>query len=57
MDNKETLRAVVRSLNLIEVHGKNNLDYMLGCIQAVNSVIENMIRQESDSKKEEEVNG
>lgn len=32
MDNKELLRLIIRTLETIEVRGRENLDKMLGCI-------------------------
>lgn len=36
---KTTIEAVIRTLNDIDVKGKNNLDMMLGCIIALESVL------------------
>ena len=33
------LQAIKNTLNLIEVHGEDNLNSLLGCIQAVNALI------------------
>lgn len=35
---KKQLQMVVQTLNLIEVHGKNNLDMLLGCILTLNKL-------------------
>ena len=31
-ENKKKIQALIQTLELIEVHGKSNLDMMLGCI-------------------------
>lgn len=31
-ETKATIIAVINTLNNVEVHGKNNLDMVLGCI-------------------------
>lgn len=42
---KEILNMLIRSLNLVEVHGKNNLDIILGCIQTLEK-LESMVKTE-----------
>lgn len=36
----ETIKKVIFTLGLVEVHGAENLSRLLGCIQALQSVIE-----------------
>lgn len=50
---EEFLNNLLKSLNCIEVKGRDNLDVLLGCMIA----IENAIEQLNDPQKEEEVNG
>lgn len=42
------LQAVINTLNSIEVHGKDNLSKLLGCINLLESVL-----TEPDEQKEE----
>lgn len=44
---KKTVEAVIRTLNDIEIKGRNNMDMLLGCILALESAL---------NQKEEEVN-
>ena len=37
--NKAYLGAIVTTLNSIEVHGKDNLSKLLGCINALESIL------------------
>lgn len=37
-ETKQKLRAVVQTLDLIEVRGKENLDMLLGCILTLNAL-------------------
>ena len=37
--NKAYLEAIVTTLNSIEVHGKDNLSKLLGCINALESIL------------------
>ena len=48
-----TLRAVASTLNLVEVKGKNNLDKLLGCINALETVVQAI----ESTPGEEEQNG
>lgn len=50
---EEFLNNLLKSLNCIEVKGRDNLDVLLGCMIA----IENAIEQLNDPQKEEEING
>ena len=36
----ETIKKVIYTLNLVEVHGADNMNRLLGCIQALESVLE-----------------
>lgn len=47
----DTIQAVITTLNKIEVHGKNNLDMLLGCIMALEQIYAQMER-EAKSKEE-----
>lgn len=38
--NEETIAKVIHTLNQIEVHGKENLDKLLGCIMVLEKEIE-----------------
>lgn len=38
-DSKQIIEGVVRTLEQIEVKGRNNLDMLLGCILALESVV------------------
>lgn len=59
MENISTLiRVVISTLNDVEVRGKNNLDKMLGSINALETVAQIVESQtELQHTKEEEVNG
>lgn len=46
--NKAYLEAIVNTLNSIEVHGKDNLSKLLGCINALESIL---AEQEDGEKK------
>lgn len=52
----ETLKKVVATLGSIEVHGKNNLDMLLGCIMALEQ-IDAQMKQEAKKKEEETADG
>ena len=40
------LEAVIRTLNDIEVHGKNNLDMLLGCIMTLEQIQKDLAKEE-----------
>lgn len=44
------LDALIQTLNRIEVHGKDNLDMLLGCIQALET-INNNLKGEDDGRQ------
>lgn len=50
----EILRAIIYTLNQIEVHGKENLDRLLGSIQELEKLDASL---RAKSKKEEKTNG
>ena len=55
MDNQILLQKIVltiNTLNQIEVHGKQNLNYMLGCIQTLEGILEDI-----GQEKQENING
>ena len=45
----DTIQAIISTLNKIEVHGKDNLDMLLGCIM----LLERMITAPEEDKPEE----
>lgn len=47
----DLLNAVIHTLNTVSVHGKEDLDAMLGCIQA----LEKLVSQLETHPKDEEV--
>lgn len=47
------IERIISTLNNIEVHGKNNLDMLLGCIMALEK-IESQIEQDAKEKTKEE---
>lgn len=55
------IRLVISTLNEVEVKGKDNLDKLLGSINALESVVQIMERSAGSTKtepeKQEEVNG
>ena len=51
-----TIKAIISTLNNIEVHGKNNLDMLLGCIMALEQMDAQM-KQEAKKKEEETADG
>jgi len=46
----DTIQAIISTLNKIEVHGKDNLDMLLGCIM----LLERMNTQSQEPSAEEE---
>lgn len=52
----DTIKAIISTLNNIEVHGKNNLDMLLGCIMALEQMDAQM-KQEAKKKEEETADG
>lgn len=52
----DTIKAIISTLNNIEVHGKNNLDMLLGCIMALEQMDAQM-KQKAKKKEEETADG
>ena len=52
----EQLKKVIATLGNIEVHGKNNLDMLLGCIMTLEQ-IDAQMKQEAKKKEEETADG
>ena len=50
---RDTLIAIFQTLNQITVQGRGNLDRLLGCIQALERLIE-QIPEQSEEKGEED---
>ena len=49
---EEFLNTLLKSLNQIEVRGRQNLDVLLGCIMAVESAIEQVPEEEEDNGRQ-----
>lgn len=55
--NVDLIKLVISTLNDIEVKGKNNLDKLLGCINALEDVVQIMEANPAhDIEQEKEVN-
>ncbi len=50
---KELLDTLIYSLNQVDVHGKKNLDIMLGCIQTLEQ-LKGMVKTKTEVIKPEE---
>lgn len=50
------IERIISTLNNIEVHGKNNLDMLLGCIMALEQ-IDAQMKQETKKMEEETADG
>lgn len=50
---KELLDTLIHSLNQVEVHGKKNLDIMLGCIQTLEQ-LKGMVKTKTEVIEPEE---
>ena len=48
-----TIEDIIRTLNQIEVHGKNNMDRLLGAIMALEAMLEGL-NNEAKIKADEE---
>ena len=48
---------IISTLNNIEVHGKNNLDMLLGCIMALEQIESQMEQDVKEKAKEETADG
>ncbi len=55
--NESLIKAVITTLDDIEVKGRDNLDKLLGCINALESVVKNMEREAKKPELEEDHNG
>lgn len=53
---KELLDTLIFSLNQVEVHGKKNLDIMLGCIETLEK-LRGMVKTTTETIEAEEVTG
>ena len=51
------LKKVISTLCNIEVHGKNNLDMLLGCIMALEQIESQMEQDVKEKTKEETADG
>lgn len=51
------LKNVIATLCNIEVHGKNNLDMLLGCIMALEQIESKMEQEKKEKIKEETADG
>lgn len=52
------IKAVISTLDCIEVKGRDNLDALLGCINALESFVQIAeIQEENKPTEQEEVNG
>lgn len=60
MDNTQILNSVLKTLETIEVHGKEACTRMVACMNAIEHVImasENPAPEPAPASKEESVNG
>lgn len=63
MENLTLLKVVISTLNSVEVKGKDNLDRLLGCINALESLVQiteeaqNVPSTTDESKIQEVSNG
>lgn len=56
--NTELIKAVISTLDTIEVKGRDNLDKLLGCINALETVIQSTeMIEHLKNKGEEDLNG
>ena len=56
MGEQELLQKIALTINTltqIEIHGKQNLNYMLGCIQTLESVLEDISQEEQGELNKE----
>lgn len=53
----EQLKKIIVTLGNIEVHGKNNLDMLLGCIMALEQIESQMEQDVKEKTKEETADG
>lgn len=58
MDNITLLRSAANTLNTIDVHGKENLDKMLGCINVLEHIARNLESMKiAETESEGDCNG
>lgn len=60
MDDIKMIHKVISTLNAVEVRGRNNLDMMLGCIDALEQVASNLecaAAAAAENKTKEDSNG
>ena len=56
--NTELIKMVISTLDAIEVKGRDNLDKLLGCINALETVVQSAEMSEHlKNKGEEDLNG
>jgi len=55
--NITLIKMVISTLDGVEVRGKDNLDRLLGCINALESLVKQAEMTAGTEKKEEEANG
>lgn len=48
----ETIKSIIATLNRVEVHGKQNLDMLLGCIMALERLMQSGGEEEDDGRQE-----
>lgn len=51
----QTIQKVLNTLELIEVKGKNNVNYMLGCILTLEQMAEEIARVQKSAYRSEQV--
>jgi len=42
-DMESTIRSIIYTLDKIEVHGRQNIDSMLGCMQALDRLLQQVV--------------
>lgn len=56
ISNADVIQIVINTLDSVEVRGKDNMSKLLGCIQALEKIIE-QARNETQSEDGEAING
>lgn len=51
MDNSNLIATIISTLDSIEVHGKDNLSKLLGCINALESILSTGNTEAEDGEK------
>ena len=49
MDIMQRIRVILNTLGLVEVRGKQNLDFLLGCIKALESILQELTERGQDN--------